>query len=370
MKDKIITLFLIIIMLMLLGIIGILGIVIYSDLTEGTTDTVYVTGEISEEIVVKEEKEKKSLGEKLTSLIGTEEAEEIEYTPSASAGNYFYEQLNEYEKIIYNGLQENKENLETGTYIINYGDKFSDVLQQEDGNEILGQHYQSAVEAFLHDNMDIFYLDINKLYLNIQTTTRLTKKTYNVFIGPANNSTYYYDEFTSKEQVEIAKQEIENEKNAIISSLKGSQYKQIMQIHDYLVDNIEYDSSYVSSESYTMYGALIKGTCVCEGYAESFKYLANSIGIECEIVQGQATNSSNKTENHAWNIVNLNGTWYLVDATWDDPIIIGNGYVTKDIKYKYFLKGTDTFNKDHVMEYQFSEGGKTFKYPEISTEDY
>ena len=53
-----------------------------------------------------------------------------------------------------------------------------------------------------------------------------------------------------------------------------------------------------------------------------------------------------------------------------DPIIIGNGKITNDIKYKYFLRGTKTFNRDHKLSYQFSEGGKEFTYPEINEKDY
>lgn len=122
--------------------------------------------------------------------------------------------------------------------------------------------------------------------------------------------------------------------------------------------------------SYSIYGALVNKLCVCEGYAKSFKYLANQFGYECEIMQGNATNSSGQTESHAWNCIKLNGKWYLVDATWDDPIIIGTGNVSKSVKHKYFLKGLETFNKDHTPTNQFSEKGKYFDYPEISTINY
>ena len=88
-------------------------------------------------------------------------------------------------------------------------------------------------------------------------------------------------------------------------------------------------------------------------------------------MQGTATNSSGQTESHAWNCVEINGIWYEIDTTWDDPIIVGgSGRVSNDIKYRYFLKGTDTFEKDHVLSYQFSDGGKIFSYPTISREDY
>ena len=88
-------------------------------------------------------------------------------------------------------------------------------------------------------------------------------------------------------------------------------------------------------------------------------------------MQGIATNSSGQSENHAWNCVKLNNIWYEVDTTWDDPIVIGgNGKATNEMKYRYFLKGTNSFDKDHTLEYQFSDQGRKFAYPTISSKDY
>ena len=92
--------------------------------------------------------------------------------------------------------------------------------------------------------------------------------------------------------------------------------------------------------------------------------------IPCVIVSGTATNSQGETENHAWNYVQLNGIWYAVDCTWDDPIIIGNGKINESIKYQYFLKGSKEFNTSHAISGQMSENGKNFEYPELSVENY
>lgn len=66
----------------------------------------------------------------------------------------------------------------------------------------------------------------------------------------------------------------------------------------------------------------------------------------------------------------LEGKWYAVDCTWDDPIIIGNGKLTDKSKYRYFLKGSNTMNTDHFANGQFTTNGKEFKYPDLSNEDY
>ena len=92
--------------------------------------------------------------------------------------------------------------------------------------------------------------------------------------------------------------------------------------------------------------------------------------IPCVMVIGQATNSKGETENHAWNYVRINNSWYAVDSTWDDPVIIGNGTISNDIKYKYFLRGSIKMNEDHIPNTQFTEEGRNYEYPILSQYDY
>ena len=66
----------------------------------------------------------------------------------------------------------------------------------------------------------------------------------------------------------------------------------------------------------------------------------------------------------------LNGSWYAVDCTWDDPIIVGTGILSNSSKYKYFLKGENEFNKTHIPNGQFTEGGKIFEFPSLSINNY
>ena len=88
------------------------------------------------------------------------------------------------------------------------------------------------------------------------------------------------------------------------------------------------------------------------------------------MVMGEATNSQGQRENHAWNYVQLDGRWFAIDVTWDDPVVQGGGRVSNETKYKYFMKGSSTFNQDHVPNGRFTEDGKVFTYPIISSGDY
>ncbi len=289
---------------------------------------------------------------------------------NVKVNKYFYNQLEEPSKIIYKAFTQNKENMKTGTYQIELGTAFSDILKQENGQEELGRYYQSAIEAYTYDNPDVFYLNPKKMYLNIETTTRGKNVTYNVFINNGKESNYLIDEFNSKEQIDSAIAKIENVKNQIISNRTGNVYEDMKMVHDYLVESISYDSSISRPNIYNIYGALINKECVCEGYARAYKYILDELNIPCILVIGTATNGEGNTENHAWNYVKLNNSWYAIDVTWDDPVIIGGGTLNKKSKYKYFLKGKETMDKDHITSGKFTEDGKEFAYPNLSETDF
>ena len=70
-------------------------------------------------------------------------------------------------------------------------------------------------------------------------------------------------------------------------------------------------------------GALLDGSAVCAGYADAFKVLADAAGLEAVVVNGVVTSSG---ERHAWNKVNVDGTWRMIDVTWNDSDAAPNAY--------------------------------------------
>lgn len=374
MKDKIVGFISFLIMIILLFGLLFFGWILYTVIFDTNTSQTVQTSDTqtasTDGIEVINKVEKKSIAETITDIFTSPVQEEISYSEEKSVGKYFYEQLNDNQRAIYNGLQDNKDKLMSGTYTIQFGNKFADILSTETGSKVLGDDYQSAIEAFTHDNSDLFYLDVSKMYLNIETKKKAFSTTYNVYIKPEEGSTYFAKGFNSETDVKIAMQKIEQEANRVKANFSGNAYKDVKLIHDYLIEEINYDENYQSKGTYSIYGAFVDKKCVCEGYTRAFKYLADMAGIDCLFMQGTATNSDGRTESHAWNSVKLNGTWYLIDVTWDDPIIIGRGVILASTHYKYFLKGTNTFNKDHKLETRFSENGKVFTYPGVSVTDY
>lgn len=370
MKSKFTNIMLIILMIFLLASIAIFAVAMYTTITNLTNvNTSNAMNTINSVLSDFEEQNIKNTTTNINENTINITVENVE-SYNKIEGNYYFEQLTDTQKKIYEGLQKNKEKMYDGKYTIQYGKMFSEIVETEEGKKKLGDDYQSAVEAFLYDNPDVFYIDANKLFLSIETTTSILKKTHNVYIGPAKNDTYYADGFTSEPQVKVAVKKIEDIRDIVTKRLTGNTYRDILKIHNYLVENIHYDKEYKSIGRYSIYGAFIDKTCVCEGYAKALKYLLNAADIPCVIAQGTATNSSGKSEDHAWNCVYLDGKWYYIDITWNDPIIIGQGSVAKSVHYKYFLKGSKTFNKDHILSYQFSDGGRTYRYPIVEEYDY
>lgn len=288
----------------------------------------------------------------------------------STVSKYYYSQLDETAKKLYEGLKNNKERLISGNYTIDYGTQFNTILNSEEGEQKFNQAFQSAWNAFSYDNVDLFYINVVKLTLTNEYTNLGGIKTYKISIGPGNNGNYFQDTFKSKQEVENAKSYLEDIKKQMIQQTASDDvYTKIAKVHNWLIYFVDYQNNDTSKDQHTIYGTLKNGKAVCEGYARAFKYLMDGVGVPCVLVSGTATNSQGQTENHAWNYVQINDVWYAVDVTWDDPIVTG-GEQTTQMKQRYFLKGSDEFLKDHKTDGKISEQSITFKFPTLSKENY
>jgi hypothetical protein len=83
-------------------------------------------------------------------------------------------------------------------------------------------------------------------------------------------------------------------------------------IHDFLAKGIKYNEAELFHYDYSIIGALLNHTCVCEGYAKAFKLLCDQVNIPCAVIVGDS-----KGEGHAWNIVKLGRNVFHVDVTWN-----------------------------------------------------
>ena len=369
MKDKIITFILTVFIIGIIAVLAVLGYFTYKEITQNGRIEISFESESIFPIIKYEtlNSEHVDFDDSMFDGVNCKTQE----TTNTVRNKYFYDQLTNTAKTIYNKLEKNKENLKTGTYRIEFSDAFQSLLSQENGDVELKKQYQSAIEAFIYENPDVFYLDVTKMYINIEKITKITGTKYNVYINNGSEDSYLLNLFRSKEDIEEYEKQIQSAKEEILEKVKGqTDYQKIRTIHNYLIDTIEYEDSLTEDNIYDIYGALVNKRCVCEGYAKAFQYLMNEIGVENVIVIGTGTNNKNQTENHAWNYVKLNEAWYAIDVTWDDPVLGIGAILTNKSRYEYFLKGSKTMEKNHVESGKFTQDGQLFKYPELSIEDY
>lgn len=280
---------------------------------------------------------------------------------------YYYQQLSETAKKIYVTMENNIESLKKAEDNIPLPPSLNEDAKAN-GKDYITKEFQSAWDAFISDRSEYFYIDSSKVCLVTKMTTKGSNTNYEFFIGKGNNENYFYDNFSNINEVESAINEVNEVKEKILANATGNNYEKIKYVHNWIVDNVKYDTN--NSENIAnIYGCLVNKSVVCEGYARAFKYLLDELNIPCILVSGVAIDDNGNSERHAWNYVYIKNNWYAIDPTWDDPIIIGNGIISENIKYRYFLKGSNTMNKDHETIGQITKNGFNFAYPELSEED-
>jgi transglutaminase/protease-like cytokinesis protein 3 len=116
----------------------------------------------------------------------------------------------------------------------------------------------------------------------------------------------------------------------------------VKKIHDYVAYKITYnmqgylDGTYVNNPTDAL-SVLNNPITVCAGYANLFAALSRAAHIRTSIVYGKATVGTG-TGDHAWNEVQIDGEWRIIDVTWDDIELL---------RYDYFFPTLEEFSKDH-----------------------
>lgn len=270
---------------------------------------------------------------------------------------------------VYNAMRTNIELLKTGTAAI----PISVSIPSGYSKAQVGRDLQTGMDAFDRDYSEVFWLDVKKLSLSYRIGGgRLEGQ----FIPVHGN--YFSNDYTSQAEVEQDIHSVEGVINQLTFSAVGSDYEKLRYFHDYIVDRTDYNeklfTNQASPKAWEITSALFYGNTdknnadnpVCEGYARSLKVLCDRVGIPNMLVSGIGKGGA-----HMWNYVRLDGVWYAVDATWDDPVY---GYSPseaqkKENQYKYFMRGSKNF-PDHLNDGRVVTGGYRFTYPILSDTDY
>lgn len=187
------------------------------------------------------------------------------------------------------------------------------------------QTIRKVTNAFIYDNPQVFWLD--NLFGYAYTGDDTTVELYSVISA---------DE--CKKKLEILTKEVDSITGSIKDGL--SEFEREKEIHDILLSKCTYKNGVSVMgdgwEYFSSFGAIVNGESVCEGYAKSMQILLSISGIECVTIRGEGNG-----DGHMWNVVNIGGSWYHLDPTWDDA--------EADIIYDFFNVSDEMILTSHTI---------------------
>lgn len=278
----------------------------------------------------------------------------------------FYDQLNNYQKEVYNALVASDI---TATQVeVTFSSPV--IVPGSDSNwDTVSNIIFAAFYAVLRDYPEKFWY-----YGAGWGSNNAWYQGSNIAVGSATINLSFHPSYNSSTVTGVYNQLM----NAVNSfkPVGATRYEKIRSIHDYLICKATYDPNYDNSNA-APYGHQPTGCllspylCVCEGYAEAFKIFADREGIPNMLVSSPG---------HIWNVVLMeDNKWYAVDCTWDDPFTGSstNNYLT----YDYFLIGSQTVpdgssvpfsqDSDHLEEYLFTDtNGNSLLNPPLNSTSY
>ena len=237
------------------------------------------------------------------------------------------------------------------------------VVEQQDGAASLASTYDAtALEKLIVEGIKAWQTNIDVSGLGLTSddidngAVRSIINSHPEFISLSGGYRYWTSGSTIT-QIEFAyltnAKEEQQELDAALQEVKSkidisgmTDEEIVLAYHEYLTSTVAYayedyfNGTIAANHGYDMYGALVKHSCVCQGYAETMFYLLREAGLSCAV-------ASSENINHAWNIVKIHGKWYHIDATWDDPVwdMPGRSY------HDYFLVSFDTMNKNTLINH-------------------
>ncbi len=301
-------------------------------------------------------------------LTGVEDRAEAANTNNV---RYYYDQLSAEAKSVYDAMYGMYEQgiLKTGTErydLVANGHMTQDELAACEGKyDSLLKAFGAARDAFYADYPEIFYVDFSALSITVEGNE---ESGYRAYLGAKDEESVYFTKgFDGKEQVENAIKEQEAKINRIAGEAKKAETvkEQVIAAHDAILKDTVYKLETNCSEGNTghirtSYGALVKGESLCEGYARAVKSVLDAMGIKSVLVQGYYQESDGSRNLHMWNYVQIDGTWYGVDATANDGMEDGAASDT------YLLADSSVMKEHHVPDGIMSPAGFLFTYPVLA----
>lgn len=214
-----------------------------------------------------------------------------------------------------------------------YADIYSDIENYRESHDFLYNlltvaEFKKVFALISYDNPELLQMKTSYAYYPY-------KKTY---IGKV---IYKYD--YTKEVIDSMSAEMNAKVNEIVSaaSSESSTFNKIKVVHDKLILGASYLKT---SYDQLPYAVLVQNEGVCASYAKSFLLICKKLDIPCMYVCGKAGGQS-----HAWNIVMIDGEWYEIDVTWDEPDKGNKSKMTQKVTYDYFNLTSKQMRGDHKL---------------------
>ncbi len=318
--------------------------------------------------------------------------------------SYFYNQLSSNAKAIYNAMFEMFNNYKNGKFTKGESIEITDRVTASsialfvNGNNELLNDYGAARDAFQYDYPDCFFINWDELSIRV---TQDSFGTLHAFLGAGRSDTYLSkgmnENRSSKAnggygngikgaiaQYEAKLAEVVNNiksKTSSISNKNEKIEKMLGEAHDYVTNNMVYKHEWettshpekdnVKSSARTAYDGLIFGEGVCEAYTRTFKALCDRLDIPCICVYGIYSPKTTINEPHIWNYVQIDGKWYGIDTTHDDPTVLEGMFIySKNENRDFFLVGNSQLAAHHFPQGIVSDSNFKFEYPTLEQEAY
>ena len=224
--------------------------------------------------------------------------------------------------------------------------------------EVTQDEIENAVYAVYYDHPEYFWINGGYTYWTTKKGNETTVK--------IENHTYDFWDYTTDHSGYRARLEAAAEEAAEAARKEEGTFNQVKFVHDYLCRNAVYDNDSFAELNSTVhtsknwdychsaYGCLINHLCVCDGYSKAFQMILQKLGIPCYYTEG-----TGKTGAHAWNFLMLDGDYYYMDVTWDDPDDVNH---TDFVMYDYYCNTYNGILRDHA----FMTEERNFWYPQCS----
>ena len=211
------------------------------------------------------------------------------------------------------------------------------------------QHHTDCVTVSTKDQdvLDKAYRCVMADYGGLFWTSGYQYNTYSSFdqvIGMEFMPAYTY---TQQEREDLQAQ-IDDVADLWLAGIDSdaSDYEKAKYVYETLISQVDYDAD--SQNNQNIISVFIGKKTVCQGYADATQYLLWQLGVSSIVVTGLADG-----DNHAWNLVNLDGEYYYIDTTWGNTHFLGELQGAKKIDYGYLGASTQDLAATHTADMPF-----------------